>query len=121
MEVDEIIEKEEPWENLLIDIFNFIQYRRPFFDQAITMTGQNSFESYLYDYTFNFYSKKYKAYYQIKTLSSENKYILEFLSAGSVQLIRSWIKSNYQASPENMSALTFDLIPNNIKLIFNED
>lgn len=121
MEVDELFKEEiRDWKEHLFYIFNFIQYRRSFFSRVFNLEGHNSFISFLYQYSFEFYEREYKKKYR-KNLTIQDRYILEYVCAGSVEMVKQWIKKGYQESAESMASLTFDLLPRKIQDIFTHD
>ncbi|HLV50046.1 MAG TPA: TetR-like C-terminal domain-containing protein [Erysipelothrix sp.] len=121
MEVDNLITKEmRSWEESLFFIFNFIQYRRKFFTRVFNLDGPNSFINFLYQYSFEFYEIEFRNFYK-KKLNKRDRYILEYICAGSVELVKQWIKNGYKESAESMASLTFELLPQHIKNIFIHD
>ncbi len=120
VEVDEMLEEMEDWTSGLIGIFNFIQYRRDFFNQVLNMTGPYAFVTFLYDYSFAFYSKRFLMHYQKESLSIMDKYVIDYVCAGSVELVKKWAKSDYKESAETMANLTYSLLPQSIRTIFED-
>lgn len=111
----------EDWEDTLIEIFLFIRYKKHFFNNAIKTDGENSFLNFLYDYSFTFYERSYKQYYQMKTLTEKQNNCIAFNCAGAVHLVQRWIENDYHEEPEEVAHWSFEFMPEELKIIFQDN
>lgn len=102
------------WVDTLRNLLGFMEENRAYFRNAFKVQGQNSFESFLMDYSFDFCRQSCIRRKNGEPLSDLENIALCLYVAGSVYLIKEWLtgKSSYPAGElaQIISSLTPDAV-----------
>ncbi len=99
------------WEHQLCLIFQFFSDHHQYFEKAFKVQGKNSFESFLYEYSYAFYRETYLKNTGDEELNTEARIALEFNCMGAVYVVRQWLDSGRSVSVTELAKIIFQLIP----------
>lgn len=110
--------KQDNWKDILVEIFTFLRSHQQFFVNAFKSDGDNSFLTFLYDYSYKFYEDQLKSRTESKFLTQEEQDCIAFNCAGAVYLVELWINREMTETPAEMAERTYQFMPLQLQQFF---
>lgn len=105
------------WRNMLLQITRFVKEKQNYFTEIVDFSGQNSFIEFLLGYGQNYCVEKLRKELG-DNLSEEILFSVKLYCAGTTYLIYDWIKHGCTVSPERITELMCENMPNPINRYF---
>lgn len=99
------------WVDTLRNLLGFIEENRAYFKNAFKIQGQNSFESFLIQYSIDFCRQNCLHGKNGEPLNALEDIALRAYVAGAVYLIKEWLKGNLTYPAEELAPIINSLIP----------
>ena len=111
--VDEILGRFDGSNMLTLtqEVYTFLLTYRSFFDNVSRFEGDNSFWNFLYVYISDFYKKTYLYNTGSHPLLPEEQYRLHYETAGTISVMKKWIRDGMLLSPEEIARISCHLCP----------
>lgn len=113
LNVDKSLNKSDGtnWDVLILEIFTFVRDTKTYTSKVMKVEGPNSFMNFLHQYTVDFYKRNYMKRRGIQNLSLEEKFCIDFTSAGQLYVLRDWVLRGFKEPVEEVSKIVYDLMP----------
>lgn len=111
------IGKEIKWSDGLAEIMIFLDKNKNYYKKAIKVEGPNSFLSFLYQYSFDFYENAYLKHMGIECLDTEALVSIEMLCSGHVSAVIKWLERGCHVPSKQMAEILYVFIPEKIRSI----
>jgi len=119
--IDEIIKNNSSiknWKNLVLEVYSFIYLKKDFFKKVIHYQGQNSLTDFVYYCSYEYCVKVMKEALVVTILPEDIDFSLRMYCGGTVHILKEWIMTGANHSPEKMTKLTCDNIPAYVQKYF---
>lgn len=107
------------YKQLMFDLTSFIRSKREMFIKMFEFRGQNSFSDYFVERTIQYTEDHLRAIKNVRTLSDEDQYMVHFNSCGVYSILCEWLENGCEETPEVMSQIIIDSMPQKIKELFS--
>ena len=118
--VDQFIEMNTDiasWRDMLLQITKFIKEKQRYFTEIVDFSGQNSFVEFLLDYGQNYCTKELRKELG-DDIPEEVLFSVKQYCAGTTYLTYDWIRHGLDRSPEHITKLMCENMPNPISKYF---
>lgn len=106
------------WVDYLENVFRMFLRYKDFYTQAAKLDRQNSFSSFLLEYTRNDYMTTFETLLGKDAITDELRYAIGFNAYGAVNMALEYIKSGMKEDPKIMAHRTFSNMPQILRAYF---
>jgi len=117
-EILQIFDLGHSWHEALNQTYQLFCDHKIFYTKIMKEEGQNSFISALFEYTKAYYEKSIVRRFGERELTEDLKFCIQFNTYGAVNMCRNWMLSGMNISPDKMSALIIENMPERLKRYF---
>jgi len=103
------------WKDLYCNIFKFAEVNIELLRNAFKTSGINSFENFIYAYSYSVLENSYLKYNNITSLLIKTKYEMSFFCSGCVDLLKQWVFNNMNMPIEEISQIAYNFMPESMK------
>ncbi|ACV21383.1 HTH-type dhaKLM operon transcriptional activator dhaS [Slackia heliotrinireducens] len=115
-EIDKLTtDRDMSWRIALRETTEFVKKNYSFFNKAVRIDGEESFMSFLYGYSYDFYSQGYLLAHETTIIPADIQVALEFLCSGHIFALQKWIERGCDIPTRDMGDYLYELIPERIR------
>nr|WP_246543194.1 TetR/AcrR family transcriptional regulator [Fusibacter paucivorans] len=82
------------WRDAILKLLQELEAKKYFYENALKMTGQNSFYDYLFETTYNHFSNVIELYLQDKSIDDDTiEFFINFYSHAYTEMTTQWLRS----------------------------
>lgn len=106
------------WRYLLVDILELFYLNRKTYLKLFNDEGYESFNAFLYNYTYNFYKHRYMLGKCMHMLTEEDIITLESNAKAQVWILIKWLERDCKEPVEEFAEIMYNLIPHSLQKYF---
>ena len=106
------------YRQVTFDITSFMANSRTLFQKCFSYMGQNSFQEYFLSCLTNYVGNHLKELMYVDELTPEYQMMVSFNSMGVLYTINNWLQNGCRESPEEITKIIIDSMPEKVKKYF---
>lgn len=115
--IEERFPEASDYQSLITGYLSLIQEYRPFFRQALKLSGQNSLAEYITDSAKEYYIHHVEEGIGNK-VSEDTRLSIILFTYGFLSLVNDWVMGQFEATPDQLAKIALDSLPEGIKPYF---
>jgi len=109
------------WNEVLINLFDFVNIDNSYFKNVLNTEGQDSFWSFIHDYSYQFYSSVKFHNEKRSELTEEEHLTIIMIVDGEISAFKHLIEEKVSISNASLSSLLCSLIPQSYKELLHDE